>query len=297
VDLTVRVLEEPGGAGFADAAVLVYWGEMSTPGAPEASEPWTRVDPEPATPEADHVLRMRTGIDGEAVAKVPEDERVGVLTSAEDRTEEWIPALRVGSSDETVELPLYDRRRTVTHQVTVGPATTTRGNQPGWHPVAVKWTTGGDHRAAYLRRMVSLEANLTWESSADGGGDLALGLSVNESEPDVVQDEGDETSPGRHREELTLDVEEVEELGWPDEDVLRAGPATRSAGVAPQGLETEVTLEGIFSPFPADAGYPPFGATGSGDGSSSAVPSPVWLVLAGGAVGAAAAQVRPGRRR
>lgn len=295
VDLTVHVREEPGGVGFADASVVVYWGEDAHDGATPAERPWTRADPKPATPEPAEILRLRTGLDGEAVAKVPEDEYVGVVASAPGRTQEWIPRLEVGSSHRTVDLPLFDASRSFTRNVTMGPAATTGGTAPAWEPASVEWAGDPETDAAYLHRLGRLTARLTWENGPRGGGDLALGLGVDTSEPDLLVDEGNETSPGEHHEEVTLAPEGIEAQGWPDEDVLHAGPGTRSAEVSPFGLETRLRIDARFSPFPPGAGYPPFASQSDG-GVRDSTPVPAWLAVAGLAGAALAARRRrPGR--
>lgn len=286
VELTVQVREEPGGVAFADAAVVVYWGDDAFDGVADASRPWTRADPAPATPRPEEILRLRAGIDGEAVARVPEGASAGVVASSPGRTQEWVPMVTLGDGDRTVEVPLYDASRSEAWNTTVGPATTTRGTQPGWEPRPVNWTGDPDVREGYQRRLARLTATLTWENGPRGGGDLALGLGANATEPDLVVDEGNETTPGEHQEQVTLEVEGIEDHGWPGAGALHAGPGTRSAGISPLGLETEVQLDARFAPFPPGAGYPPFRSHGAG-GTQDAVPGPgaaatlgVLLVLA-----------------
>lgn len=292
LELTVHVTQAQDGVDYVDAAVVVYWGDGGYDGVDNASRPWTQADPKPATPEADEVLHMRTGLDGEAVARVPEEETVGVVASVSHRTEEWVPAIDTGTTDGTVEVPLYQRRLAVERNVTLGPAETTGGDRPAWEPRLVDWTGDGDHVEAYQHRLASLEASLTWENGPRGGGDLALGLGVNTTEPDVLRDEGNETTPGTHREEVTLDAERIQDEGWPDEESLHAGPGTRSAEVSPFGLETHLAVDATFSPFPPGAGYPPFEGQQEG-GVQRSTPTPAWAALAGLVGGLALAGRRP----
>lgn len=288
VDLTVQVRQAPDSLPYADAAVAVYWGEDAYDGVEDASRPWTQADPKPATPAPEEVLRLRTGMDGKAVARVPAGETVGVVASVPGRTQEWIPAVEVGSDDRTVEIPLYHRSGSVARNVTLGPADASGGTEPSWVPRLLNWTDSGEHREAYQRRLSTLEAVLTWENGPEGGGDLALGIGVERTEPDVLRDEGNETTPGEHREEVALDAERVREEGWPDEARLLAGPATRSVEVSPLGLETHLAVEATFTPFPTGAGYPPFASQQEG-GVERSTPLPAGLAFLAGAGGLALA--------
>lgn len=317
--LSVRVVDEPGGPPLQGAGVVVYWssatpedfsnvtilvggGGRATNGpggqtaeggggvlvaSPGATDP---------TPGAGSVVKVATGPDGVAVARVPTQRVVGVVVAKDGYTEEWIPALAAGdgATGDTITVPLYKASLSVPYTGTWGPGAASTGkvtnNNYEWEPSEIPFSENDATRRGYIARLSNLHATLRWNNGAAGGGDLALGLGPVSSQPAYVEDAAEDVAPGDHVEEISFDAARLREVGVLGSPTGFIGPATASGFVGPFGLSYALDLEAEFDTAAAKlAACANSVRDESGDLPGASVPlawtaAPLALVLAGLAV-------------
>lgn len=298
-DLTLRIVDEPGGPGIPNAAIIVYWGEYdgegsgsfeisgsadSSPGSSRA-DGVVRLEGSASTPKPETTVPLRTGSDGTATAHVPANQVVGIVASAAGHTEEWVPRAVTGGSGSggTVAFPVYKAQITETINGSLSPAGGSAGKAPAaeydWYPQEVPWGETDAARQGYVDRLANLRMTLTWTNGPTGGGDLAIAGGTTTSEISYVYDsDNPDAAPGEQTEEALLDTEGINELGWPNSDTLYLGPATGAAFVAPLGMDYQLTLEAQFNPFASP--------TGSSASSENSAPMPVVAIVPALAVAA-----------
>lgn len=301
-ELSLRVLDEPGGPAIENAPVVAYWGDEETEaegsfeisgeadGESGSAEGVVRADVRPSTPPTDTTLTARTGPDGAATLHVPTNHVIGLVVSAAGHTEEWIPRAATGDdgASGTASLPVYHRSLSGTTEDSwdiagASPGTVT-GSDYDWNPEEVPWGHNAEAREGYVERLAELRVTVNWTNGPSGAGDLAAAAGAGSGQPDLLADDSENAGAGEQQEQLVADVGQVEEAGWPDSTTLYVGPATDSVYAAPMNLDYTVHTEARFSPFASPTG---------GSGGSADSPGPGLLVVP---LSAAAALVL-GRRR
>lgn len=253
--LAIRVVEAPGGAPVEGAGVVVYWssvaagdwdGVLVTPsgGVVVVAEPETT----PATPDADRSIRMRTGADGVATARVPANRVVGIVAAADGFTEEWVPALAAGDArgEDGLAIPLYASALNVTIEGTwggPGAATTAAATRSAyaWKPEPMPFGDPG-----YVARLATLDAKISWSNGATAAGDLGIGVGPSADDPTFVADDANEATPGAHEERLALDAAQLREAGVLGARDAFIGPASDVGYLAPFGLPYTLEIEATF---------------------------------------------------
>lgn len=296
--LTLRITDEPGGDPIEGAAVIAYWGdgdsdaeasfeaEGDSPGGSGSVDAVVRADVQPRTPPTDNTLPARTGPDGTATLNLPSNDAVGIVASAPAHTEEWIPRAGTGDAGEggTATLPVYDRHIANTTEASwdiagASPGAVT-GSDYDWEPREVSWGHNQEAREGYVERLAELRVTVNWTNGPDGGGDLAAAAGTSTGQPDLLEDAGDEATPGDHSEQLVADTSDIDEGGVPASSTLYVGPATDSAYVAPNDLAYTVHTEARFDPFaqPATSTDGPNASSGVGLAALPAIAIPALLV-------------------
>jgi hypothetical protein len=263
--LTVRVTDGPGGGPLPDAGVVLYWASDR----PQDLDNVSRVEVGPdrvvvqpgskaATPEPDTVLRLRTGPDGTATARLPTDRLVGLVAAKDGYTEEYVGHIATGSGAgaDAFDLPLYRSRLELKLAGTWGPGGGSTGAFTGnnylWQPESVPFAGEAAADAGYAARLVHLKAVLRWNNAPTAFGDLGLGLGARgEGQPRVFRDAGDNAAFTLQEEHLELKVDELHSYGLMGRN-LALGPASDTGFVAPLGLDYEIVVTAEFDRRAAD---------------------------------------------
>lgn len=258
-ELRVHVTDGPGGPPLEGAGVAVYYSNIE---AGDWSGPRVDVGPdrivvEPmnasATVEAKEVLRMRTGSDGVATARVPGDRIVGVVAAKEDFTEEWFPALASGGTGGSgdVTLPLYRQTVAVDMEGVWGPGAVSTGqvtsSQYEWDPHEIAFGASAEANRGYAARIVELTVTVNWTNSPpQAQGDLGIGVGPPGDGPRYFADGSENVGMGAQSETTTLSLDRLREHGILGAPSISAGAATDTGFLAPFGMPYTMRIEARF---------------------------------------------------
>ena len=293
--LDVIVTDGPGGPPLPGAGVVAYYGgaDRTAWDGPriELDEDRIAVEPMNDTPTTDskEVLRMLTGAEGRATARVPGNRIIGIVAAKDGYTEEWIPAIAAGDtgSSGSITVPLYRANMSIPMDAVWGPGGASTGevtsSQFAWDPHEVPFGDTADARRGYAARIVELSVTLSWENSAMGGGDLGIGAGPPDDTPRYFEDAGQNIGPGAQTVRTTLGLQQLQEHGILGAPAIHLGAATDSGFVAPFGLPYTMLIEARF-----DTARAAFGACSSqgqqddSDGLGASVPAwgPIGAVVA-----------------
>ena len=256
--LEIRVTDGPGGAPLEGAGVVVYYGGIE---AADWSGPRVEVGPdrvivEPlnqsGTPESRDVLRMMTGLDGTATARVPGNRMIGIVVAKDGFTEEWLPAVAAGDTgaSDAITIPLYRQRLELDVDGVWGPGGASTGfatsSQYAWDPRLLTFGESDDANRGYAARITEMTLTIEWDNGLNGAGDLGIGIGSPDDGPSYFGDASTNVGSGRQSETVTLTLQELREHGILGARAIHAGAATDSGFVAPFGLPYTMHVEARF---------------------------------------------------
>ncbi len=252
--LRVMVTHGPGGEPIAGAGVVVYWPEIELPqididttGAAQGQGASLNIRFD--QPHLEGVLRLRTGADGVAVARVDPGQSVGVVAAADGYTQEWVPGVPTGAADEEARLavPLFLSQISLHVNGTwAGP-----GQQgllgPAWDPQAIVFHPDPATDQGYRDRLAGLQIQVGWSNDLNGVGDLSAAVGATADTLSARADDDMDAGTGDRSETLLLDQSGLADAGLIGAPALHAGPATDSGFLALGGLAYELNVSAQFA--------------------------------------------------
>ncbi len=248
--LRILVTHGPGGEPVPGAGVVVYWPEIEMPEIDVNSGPdGGGVSISFDTPTIEGVLRLSTGPDGIAVARLEAGRSVGIVVAADGYTEEWLPGVPTGQEGEQAQIavPIF------LSQINLGLNQTWAG--PGhlglmgtaWDPQPIVFHEDPAIDQGYRDRLVGLQVQVAWTNDLSGLGDLAAAAGPSPDTIAEIEDSDSNASPGDQSETLIVEAGQLAEDGLRGAGALFAGPATQTGALAPGGLPYEISVTADFS--------------------------------------------------
>lgn len=258
--LDVLVTDGPGGPPMPGAGVVVYYGRADVGdwegprvdvGGPGGSV-HAGAGNFTGTAESTNVLRLLTGEDGVATARVPGNRIVGVVAARDGFTEEWIPAAAAGDTGASgrVVMPLFRAAIETSVDAVWSPGGASSGvvtdNNYLWDPHELPFGDTAESRRGYAARALEIDITLNWTNGASGAGDLAVGIGGPGSQPGRFEDGGRNAGVGEQSERAVFDLAALEASGALGSPAIMAGAASETGFAAPFGLPYTMHVRALF---------------------------------------------------